>query len=179
MAPAPGHPCPFPFPCRSTVRKTESSLKRLKARQQGGEGGAGWSLRATACLAGGKLNARGSAASKQCHLHGSPATCATSMAGLHSAAAATTLLPPNTSPLPRPLAAAAPDTDKMIGQQLLLDVQEFGRQATQVCGGRCPSYTASRATEAVHSSHSLVGRCMPGARLHCTLHSTGRMCELQ
>ncbi|EFN56656.1 hypothetical protein CHLNCDRAFT_57543 [Chlorella variabilis] len=49
----------------STVRKTESSLKRLKARQQGGEGG------------------------------------------------------------------AAPDTDKMIGQQLLLDVQEFGRQATQ------------------------------------------------
>lgn len=32
-------PTPHTPPC-STVRKTESSLKRLKARQQGGEGGA-------------------------------------------------------------------------------------------------------------------------------------------
>lgn len=54
------------------------------------------------------------------------------------------------APLPCPLppalcspaAAPAPDTDKMIGQQLFLDVQEFGRQARQVrrrrraCGAR-------------------------------------------
>ncbi len=40
---------------RSTVRKTESSLKRLKARQQGAEGGAGnlvmWTQRGTLCWA--------------------------------------------------------------------------------------------------------------------------------
>lgn len=33
--------CACPLPHCSTVRKTESSLKRLKARQQGGEGGEG------------------------------------------------------------------------------------------------------------------------------------------
>ena len=35
---------------------------------------------------------------------------------------------------PRP---AAPDTDKMIAMQLFLDVQEFGRQAKQVCARVC------------------------------------------
>ena len=70
------HPLPRTPPRCSTVRKTESSLKRLKARQQQGEGSA----------------AAGGAAA----------------------------------------GAAASDTDKMIAQQLLLDVREFGRQAQQV-----------------------------------------------